>query len=449
MDYVSTRGMNKITASEAIIQGLAPDGGLYVPCNFPALQNFVGKPYEEIAFMVLKLYLTDFSDEELKEYIHLAYHNQLPVKLNGNYLELFHGRTLSFKDVGLQLYPYLLTAAMRKNNVTKTAVVLTATSGDTGSAALAGIANVPNTKAIVLYPHNGVSNTQKLQMTTQEGDNVHVFGINGNFDDAQKAVKDIFADERFTNQSKYMFTPANSMNLGRLLPQIVYYFFSYSEWVRTGKICEGDPINFVVPTGNFGNILAGYYASKMGLPINKLICATNSNNVLYDFIRTGTYNKNRAFHTTISPSMDILVSSNLERYLYDIGSDVINKAYESLEKNGEFSVCAPLPLLESDFATDAETLQSIQEIYDASQYILDPHTAVGQAVYKKYKARTNDKTPTLILSTASPYKFPETIEGQLGAVLNNPPECIKTLPSKPVLHSRVISDIKAEIGDIL
>ena len=451
MYHISTRdtGKNKITASEAIVQGLAPDGGLYVPCHLHKLQNFIGKPYAEIAHMVLKPYL-DFSDKELEQYIHLAYHNQLPVKLNGCYLELFHGRTLSFKDVGLQLYPHLLTAALRKNNITKTAVVITATSGDTGSAALAGIANVPNTKAIVLYPHNGVSSMQKLQMTTQEGDNVHVFGINGNFDDAQKAVKSVFTWEHIKQSDKYVFTPANSMNLGRLLPQIVYYFHGYSEWVQRGKVREGELINFVVPTGNFGNILAGYYASKMGLPINKLVCATNSNNVLCDFIKTGTYNKNRKFHATISPSMDILVSSNLERYLYDVGGcDAVNNAYNSLEKNGEFTINTALPLLESDFATDAETLQTIQDVYDASQYILDPHTAVGQAVYNKYKRRTSDETPTLILSTASPYKFPETIETQLGDVLNSPPESIKALLSKPVLHNQVISDVKTAIGDVL
>ena len=452
MHYISTRdtNKNKLTPSEAIIQGLAPDGGLYVPYHFHKLQGFIGKPYEEIALSVLKPYL-DFSDREPEEYIHMAYQNRLPVKLNGCYLELFHGRTLSFKDVGLQLYPYLLTAALRKNNITKTAVVLTATSGDTGSAALAGIANVPNTKAIVLYPHNGVSPTQKLQMTTQEGDNVHVFGIHGNFDDAQKAVKAVFTCEHFAKLSdRYVFTPANSMNLGRLLPQIVYYFYSYSEWVQSGKINEGDSVNFVVPTGNFGNILAGHYASKMGLPINKLICATNSNNVLCDFIKTGVYNKNRKFYTTISPSMDILVSSNLERYLYDVGGcDSVNDAYNSLEKNGEFAFGKTLPLLECDFATDAETLQTIRDIYDTSKYILDPHTAVGQAVYNKYKLRTGDATPTLIISTASPYKFPETIESQLGNVLNNPPECIKALQSKPILHNQIISDIKTAIGDVL
>ncbi|MCL2504746.1 MAG: threonine synthase [Alphaproteobacteria bacterium] len=426
MYYVSTRDVNKtkITASKAIVSGLAPDGGLYVPCEFPVLHDFMGKSYEEIAFNVLKLYLTDFSDDELKEYVQLAYGKNLPVKINGDYLELFHGRTSAFKDVALQLYPYLLTASLRKNNVSKTAVVLVATSGDTGSAVLAGMANVPNTRAIVIYPAEGVSPIQRLQMTTQEGNNVHVFGIKGNFDDAQKAVKEIFSDEKFKAgfADKYIFTSANSINLGRLLPQIVYYFYAYSESRCSGKI------NFVVPTGNFGNILAGYYARKMGLPINKLICATNSNRVLDDFFKTGVYDTERPFYTTISPSMDILVSSNLERLIYENVS---------------------LDMFDSDSVTDEETLQTIKDVYNSKQYILDPHTAVGQCAYDKYKKRTGDETQTMILATASPYKFSETIESALGNVLNNPPENIKHLSNKPILHNEVIDNIRKAIGNIL
>ena len=432
MDYISTRDVNKnkITASTAIVNGLAPDGGLYVPCAFPALQNFIGMPYEQIALNVLKLYLTDFSQDELKEYIHSAYNKNLPVVVNGNYLELFHGRTAAFKDVALQLFPYLLTASLRKNNVTKTAVILVATSGDTGSAVLAGLANVPDTRAIVFYPDGGVSSIQKLQMTTQEGENVNVFGIKGNFDDAQRAVKEIFADKQFQAEfaDKYLFTSANSINPGRLLPQIVYYFYSYSETIRAGKLREGDAINYAVPTGNFGNILAGYYARKMGLPINKLICATNINRVLDEFFKTGVYDANREFKTTISPSMDILVPSNFERFTYENTSPT---------------------MFDSDFATDAETIETIKAIYNSKQYIMDPHTAVAQTVYEKYKKRTHDETYTMILSTASPYKFPETVEDALGNVLNNPPENIKLLSSKPILHGEVTDDMRKAIRGVL
>jgi threonine synthase len=469
--YISTRcddknkTSSKVTASKAIVNGLAPDGGLYVPCDFPALKecDYMGKSYEEIAFNVLKLYLTDFSEDELKEYIHLAYGSNLPVKVFGNYLELFHGRTLAFKDVALQLYPYLLTAALRKNDVAKTAVVLVATSGDTGSAVIAGMADVPDTKAFVFYPDGGVSEVQKLQMATQTGANIHVFGINGNFDDAQRAVKEVFEDKEFKARFKdrYIFTSANSINLGRLLPQIAYYFYAYSKLFpsfegmpRRGGVVKPKPkINFVVPTGNFGNILAGYYASKMGLPINKLICATNSNNVLYDFVKTGIYNKNRKFNLTLSPSMDILVSSNLERLVYDvIGPADVNKAYDSLKNTGEFAIGDSLPLMfDSEFVTDAETLQAIKDTYNETKYVADPHTAVGIYAYAKYKKRTGDETPAVIIATASPYKFPEAIERALGSrgSLGNPPESIKVLADKPILHDAVIDDIRKVIERVL
>jgi threonine synthase len=367
-------------------------------------------------------------------------------------LELFHGRTSAFKDVALQIFPYLLTAALRKNDIKQTAVILTATSGDTGSAVLAGMANVPNTRAIVFYPADGISNMQKLQMTTQEGDNVNVFGIKGNFDDAQTAVKEVFADKQFQAgfANDYLFTSANSINLGRLLPQIAYYFYCYSELVRNGAIREGEKINFVVPTGNFGNILAGYYAYKMGLPIRQLICATNSNSVLYDFIKTGVYSIKRTLNVTVSPSMDILISSNLERFIFEIGGyDTVSEVYKSLKNTGEFTIDFPANIFETDFASDPETIATIQSVYRSDHCVLDPHTAVGKCVYEKYSKRTNDETYTIILSTASPYKFPETIEKAVGNVLNNPPENLRLLSEKTVLHNQVTKNIRETIKSVL
>jgi threonine synthase len=400
----------------------------------------------------LKLYLTDFSDEELISYIHTAYSKNFPVSVNGSYLELFNGRTSAFKDVALQIFPYLLTAALRKNDIKQTAVILTATSGDTGSAVLAGMANVPNTRAMVFYPADGISAMQKLQMTTQEGDNVNVFGIKGDFDDAQTAVKEVFADKQFQAEfaGDYLFTSANSINLGRLLPQIVYYFYCYSELVGNGKIREGELINFVVPTGNFGNILAGYYAYKMGLPIHKLICATNSNNVLYDFLKTGVYSIKRTLNVTVSPSMDILISSNLERFLFDIGGcDAVIEIYKSLKNTGEFTIDFPMNRFDTDFASDLETIETIKSVYRSDNYVLDPHTAVGKCVYEKYKKRTNDDTHTIFLATASPYKFLETIEKAIGKVLNNPPDNLRGLSEKKILHDQVTEDIRITIKSIL
>ena len=454
MEFVSTRDKdyNRVTSSKAIAKGLALDGGLYVPCAFPALHGFIGTTYERIAFDILRLYLTDYDEDELKEYVHLAYNDCLPVAVNGSYLELFHGRTSAFKDVALQLFPYLLAASLRKQHINQTAVILTATSGDTGSAVLAGIKNVPGMRAIVFYPFDGVSNIQKLQMTTQEGDNLNVFGIRGNFDDAQRVVKEIFADKqlRAKHAENYVFTSANSINLGRLLPQIAYYYYAYSQSVCSRAINEGDAVNFVVPTGNFGNILAGYYAKKMGLPVNKLVCATNVNNVLYEFIRTGIYNKKRTFKTTFSPSMDILISSNLERLIYDAGGyETVLKAYRSLESEGEFSLDNPMPMMETEFVTDSETVQTISDVYRTKRYIIDPHTAVAQCAYDKYKRRTDDGTYAIILATASPYKFPETVRKALGDVLDNPPNSLQSLEERPVLHGEVIDDIKKTIEDIL
>jgi len=455
MEFVSTRDndYNKVSASKAIANGLALDGGLYVPCAFPELTGFIGATYERIAFDILRLYLTDFEDEELSEYVHLAYEGCLPVAVNGNFLELFHGRTSAFKDVALQLFPHLMAASLRKQNINQTAVILTATSGDTGSAVLAGIKDVPGMRAIVFYPADGISNIQKLQMTTQEGANLHVYGIKGNFDDAQKAVKEIFADEQFRAgfADRYIFTSANSINPGRLLPQIAYYFYAYSHTVCTGIIHEGDAVNFVVPTGNFGNILAGYYARKMGLPVKTLICATNSNKVLYDFIKTGVYDRKREFMVTISPSMDILVSSNLERLIYDIGGcETVVEAFHSLQQTGGFSLHHSLSAFETEFVTDSETIQTISETYQMKEYVLDPHTAVAQCAYIKYKSRTGDDTYSIILATASPYKFIETVRQTLGdGTLDNPPPNMQSLENKPVVHGGVIDDIKKIIEDIL
>ena len=454
MDFVSTRDkeQQQVTASQAIAEGLALDGGLYVPRAFPALHGFIGATYERIAFDILRLYLTDFAEDKLKEYVHLAYDNCLPVAVNGNYLELFHGKTSAFKDVALQLFPYLLEASLHKQQINQTAVILTATSGDTGSAVLAGVKNVSRMRAIVFYPSDGISNIQKLQMTTQEGDNLHVFGIKGNFDDAQRAVKAIFADDQLRAKyaDRYLLTSANSINAGRLLPQIAYYFYAYSQSVCSHAISEGEAINFVVPTGNFGNILAGYYAKKMGLPIHKLICATNSNNVLYEFFRTGVYNKKRPFNTTFSPSMDILISSNLERLIYDAGGyETVVKAYQSLESADEFSLDEPMPVFDAEFVTDSETVQTISDVYCTQKYIVDPHTAVAQCAHNKYKQRTDDQTYAVILATASPYKFPETVKKALGDVLCEPPQSLQSLEDKPVLHGEVIDDIKKTIETIL
>jgi len=459
MKYLSTRDFEqkRISAAKAIVAGLAADGGLYVPCDFPRLQEFIGLPYNEMALQILRLFLTDYTEDELKNYVSLAYDGNLPVNINKDYLELFHGRTAAFKDVALQLFPHLLTAALRKCGEKRTAVILTATSGDTGSAVLAGISDVHGTRAIVFYPAGGVSDIQRLQMVTQTGDNLNVFGIKGNFDDAQTAVKEIFADADFQKEflDANIFTSANSINLGRLLPQIVYYFYCYSELVGAGRIKQGEPINFVVPTGNFGNILAGYYARKMGLPVKKLICASNQNNVLYDFITKGIYDRRRDFGLTLSPSMDILISSNLERFIYDLGGcDLVVKCYGDLRMQGVFSVGSSVlkmlnEMFDADFATDLETVETIKRVYETSGYVLDPHTAVARCVYEKYKQRTGDETISIILATANPHKFPETMERAIGKALNNPPASLKDLNKKTVLHGEIIGDVRQSIAEVL
>ena len=427
--YQSTReANNKVAASQAILQGLATDGGLFAPLSVPKLDldfNLLkDASYQEVAKIVLSAFLDDFTEEELDYCITNAYDSKFDtpviaplIKLGAQYnLELFHGSTIAFKDMALSILPYLLTTSAKKQGVDNKIVILTATSGDTGKAAMAGFADVPGTEIIVFYPRDGVSKIQELQMTTQTGANTHVIAIDGNFDDAQTDVKRMFNDEALRAKllaHDTQFSSANSMNIGRLVPQVVYYVYAYAQLVKSGAIENGDEVNFTVPTGNFGNILAAYYASKIGLPIGKLICASNENNVLTDFFTTGTYDKKRDFHVTTSPSMDILVSSNLERLIFHLqGNDAIKtkELMGKLAEKGEYSISNAdediLSLFEAGFATEDETATEIKRIYDLSDYVEDPHTAVASAVYKNYVEKTGDQRPTVIASTASPYKFP-------------------------------------------
>lgn len=432
MLYVSTRNdEEKVTASEAILKGLADDGGLFVPEQIPSLNIPIEKlaimSYQETAYEVMKLYLTDFTEEELKKCIQNAYDEKFDTKdiaplvkaQDAYYLELFHGATIAFKDMALSILPHLLITAAKKNQVKNDIVILTATSGDTGKAALAGFAGVDGTKIIVFYPKDGVSPIQKKQMLTQKGENTFVVGINGNFDQAQTGVKQMFSDKALAKELEeagYQFSSANSINIGRLVPQIVYYVYAYAKMVQSGEIKEGEKINITVPTGNFGNILAAFYAKNMGLPIAKLICASNENKVLYDFFTTGTYDKNREFILTSSPSMDILISSNLERLIYRIAGNNAKKnqsLMKSLQENGKYVITPEMKEQLADFygnyASEEETAKVIREIYHDTGYILDTHTAVAAAVYKKYKKDSKDATKTVIASTASPYKFTRSV----------------------------------------
>ena len=430
--YRSTRSDDvRVTASQAILKGLADDGGLYVPESIPALdasfEELSGMDYRQVAYEVMKLFLTDFTEEELKACINKAYDSKFDtdeiaplVKADGAYfLELFHGSTIAFKDMALSILPHLMITSARKNNIKNDIVILTATSGDTGKAALAGFADVEGTKIIVFYPKNGVSPIQEKQMVTQKGKNTYVVGIHGNFDDAQTGVKNMFGDKVLNeelNAGGYQFSSANSINIGRLVPQIVYYVYAYTRLVANGEIKAGDKINVVVPTGNFGNILAAFYAKQMGLPINKFICASNENKVLYDFFRTGTYDRKREFILTTSPSMDILISSNLERLIYRIaGNDAEkNKALmQALNGKGAYTITDDMKKQLADFygnyASEAETAATIKRVYESDQYIMDTHTAVAASVYDKYVKETGDTTPTVIASTASPYKFTRSV----------------------------------------
>ena len=431
--YTSTRNANeKVTASQAILKGLAEDGGLFVPEQLPTLDKTVdelaGMTYQETAYEVMKKFLTDFTEEELKNCINAAYDSKFDteeiaplVQADGAYyLELFHGSTIAFKDMALSILPHLMITSARKNQVKNDIVILTATSGDTGKAALAGFADVKGTKIIVFYPKNGVSPIQEKQMVTQKGDNTFVVGIHGNFDQAQTGVKKIFGDKEMAAEfaaAGYQFSSANSINIGRLVPQIVYYVYAYAKLYANGVIGKDERINVVVPTGNFGNILAAFYAKNMGIPIAKLICASNENKVLYDFFTTGTYDKNREFMLTSSPSMDILISSNLERLIYRIaGNDAAKNAdfMKALNTNGKYEITPAMKEQLADFygnyTSEEETAEEIRNLYEKTGYIIDTHTAVATGVYHKYLKDTKDTdTKTVIASTASPFKFTRSV----------------------------------------
>ncbi len=489
--YKSTRNNQETaTASEAILKGLAGEGGLFVPSYIPkldkSLKELSAMSYQEVAYEVMKLFMTDFTEEELKHCINSAYDKkfdtesieELVKKDDAYYLELFHGATIAFKDMALSILPYLMTTSAKKNHVKNEIVILTATSGDTGKAALAGFADVPGTKIIVFYPKHGVSPIQEKQMVTQRGDNTYVIGIEGNFDDAQTGVKKMFSDAALAqemNEAGYQFSSANSINIGRLVPQVVYYVYSYAVLLARGEISEGEQINVVVPTGNFGNILAASYAKEMGIPIAKLICASNENKVLFDFFTTGCYDRNRDFILTSSPSMDILISSNLERLIYQTAERDAEKNREfmkELNTDGVYTITEEMKEQMKDFygnyATEEETAQTIKEVYDKTGYIIDTHTAVAAAVYKKYEKETDDKTKTVIASTASPYKFTRSVMNAIDPSYDSKtdfelideleklsgvkvPQAIEDIRSAAVLHDTVCetADMCKEVKKIL
>ena len=475
--YANTRDASeKVTASQAILNGLAKDGGLYVPTVIPSLDIPVEKlaemSYQETAYAVMSRFLTDFTEEELKTCIERAYDSKfdtpeiapLVCADGAYYLELFHGPTIAFKDMALSILPHLLITSARKNHVKNDIVILTATSGDTGKAALAGFADVEGTKIVVFYPKNGVSPIQEKQMVTQKGDNTFVVGITGNFDQAQTGVKKMFSDPGLKAEldaAGYQFSSANSINIGRLVPQIVYYVYAYAKMYANGEIGKDDPINVVVPTGNFGNILAAFYAKNMGLPIAKLICASNENKVLYDFFSTGVYDKNREFILTSSPSMDILISSNLERLIYRIAGEDAEKNAElmrELSADGKYEITPEmrekLAAFYGNYTTEAETAEVIRSLYENTGYVIDTHTAVAAGVYKKYVKETGDQTKTVIASTASPFKFTRSVmdaidkkydvmsdfelADELSKIANvKIPRAIEEIRSAPVLHKTV------------
>lgn len=431
MSFFSTRGGAAVTASQAILTGLASDGGLYVPAMFPPVSQkklgaLAAMDYRQRASAILRLYLEDYSIPEIDAALAAAYDGRkfddaaiAPVKqLDGEtwVLELFHGPTLAFKDMALQLLPHLITLAAEKNGEAREVSILVATSGDTGKAALEGFKDVPGTSCTVFYPSDGVSDVQKLQMTTTGGKNTHVIGIHGNFDDAQTGVKALFASDEFSQAMHArgkVLSSANSINLGRLVPQIVYYFSAYADLVGAGAITLGDPVNFVVPTGNFGNILAAYYARSMGLPVGRLICASNRNNVLTDFFRSGVYDIRRTFFKTTSPSMDILISSNLERLLYecaDRDGDLVARWMKLLRESYTYAIGEQRQewmntVFDAGYCDDRQCAQEIRTCYEQAHYLMDPHTAVASHVLREYRARTGDLSPAVIVSTASPYKF--------------------------------------------
>ena len=483
--YKSTRGKEEtVTASMAILKGLSEDGGLFVPTEIPKLDvpmdELAKMSYQETAYEVMKCFLTDFTEEELKNCINNAYDEKFDTKeiaplheADGAYfLELYHGATIAFKDMALSILPHLMTTAAKKNQVKNEIVILTATSGDTGKAAMAGFADVPGTKIIVFYPKHGVSPIQEKQMVTQKGNNTYVVGITGNFADAQTAVKKMFNDKELEAEldaAGYQFSSANSINIGRLVPQIVYYVKAYADLLKQGALKAGEPMNVVVPTGNFGNILASYYAKQMGIPINKFVCASNKNKVLFDFFETGKYDRNREFYVTTSPSMDILISSNLERMIYRIAGNDPKQCAEfmaALTKDGEYVITdamkAELSEFFGAFGSEEETAVKIKEVYDKEGYVMDTHTAVAAVAYDKYKAATgDDKTPTIIASTASPYKFTRSVmdaidpaydaedDFELVDELNKVskteiPKAIEEIRTAPVLHDTVCETVAME-----
>ena len=499
MKYISTRGYEgKFTAQEAIIKGIAPDGGLFVPESIPLLteddiEQMKNMSFCEMSARVLSKYLDDFSESELLQYTREAYseekwgENPIPLVQLNSYnereyiLELWHGPTCAFKDVALQLLPHLMTASMKKTGENKKICILTATSGDTGKAALEGFKDLPGTEIIVFYPTGGVSEAQKLQMITTTGDNTHVIAVNGCFDDAQTGVKNIFADKTFNEEllsGGIKLSSANSINWGRLAPQIAYYVYSYIELLRTEKIEKGESINIVVPTGNFGNILAAWFAKQMGIPVRKLICASNKNKVLCDFFSSGKYDRNREFFKTTSPSMDILISSNLERLLFEITDGDYKQVAEwmsELNTNGVYKVDEKTlkkmqMIFVGGFADDAGVNKTILDVYDRTDNVVDTHTAVGFNIYNRYHTRSGDETKTVFASTASPFKFSPAVmdairgEGFSEGKSNDEiikalsdesgleiPEAIKDLSGKPVLHKDVIDkeEMEAKVRSIL
>ena len=477
--YESTRDKNeRIEPAKAILQGLSNDGGLFVLSDLTSrkldISSLIDKDYYKIAQDVVSIFLDDFTKEEIKDCVYNAYKGKFSndeitplVKLNDAYvLELFHGPTSAFKDIGLSMLPQLTSTALKKTDVDYDVLILTATSGDTGKAALEGFKDVDRTKIMVFYPNDGVSKVQETQMKTQQGKNVEVCAIEGNFDDAQTGIKKMFVDDSFKAdlaKENIRLSSANSINIGRLIPQIVYYFYAYAQLVKTGEIKAGDKINYIVPTGNFGNILAGYYAKQIGLPVNKLVCASNDNNVLYDFIQSGEYNRKRNFLKTISPSMDILISSNLERLLYyasGCDSAYIKEVMEELNAKGSYKVKQDiLKVIQKDFAcgyaTNEETAKTIKTVYEKEQYLLDPHTAVA---YKVLLDDIDKEHKNVVLATASPYKFTDSVyhsiygeddgnEFELMKKLNEEtkvviPKNLQDLDLLPVLHEDIIEKEK-------
>lgn len=488
MKYTCTRNSKiEISASEAIVKGISDDGGLFVPSSFPILsladiENLIPLDYPERAAKILSMYMDEFSFEELLGYAKRAYNRfdddavcPLVKVEDGLYmLELWHGPTCAFKDIALTILPYLLTASKKKLGINEQTLVLTATSGDTGKAALEGFKDVDGTHVAVFYPVNGVSEMQRLQMVTQEGGNVHVFGIKGNFDDAQAAVKRVFNDKETIDALKakgIAMSSANSINWGRLAPQIAYYISAYCDLVDSGEIELGDKINFAVPTGNFGDVLAGYYAYRMGLPVEKFIVASNANNALTDFFNDGVYDINRVFYKTMSPSMDILVSSNLERLIYEIydrDDEKVRKLYDSLKKTGRFEIDfdeVNLDKFVAGWADEEDTKNAISTFFDLDDYIMDTHTAVAASVYNDYSCETDDETPTVVLSTANPYKFPIDVLGAIGSRERDSykavvklynltalecPDCILELEAAKEIHTKIIdrTEVKKTVLEV-